>query len=141
VADHRGGSIASGDRFARAGKYREALIEYRNAIKATPTSAEAHERLADAAARAQDPQTAAGAILRVAELKPDDPGAQVRAASLYLLAGRYEEARDRAAAALEADQADANAHIVLAQALAGLHDPARSEAALRDAVRLAPGRP
>ena len=63
--------IASGDAFARAGKYREASVEYRNAIKVTPTSAEAHEKLADAAARAQDPQTAAGAILRVAELKPD----------------------------------------------------------------------
>src|SRR5439155_1171251 len=133
--------IASGDAFARAGKYREASVEYRNAIKVTPTSAEAHEKLADAAARAQDPQTAAGAILRVAELKPDDPAAQIRAASLYLLAGRYEDARDRAVAAVESDRADANAHLVLAQALAGLHDAARSEKELREAVRLAPKAP
>ena len=133
--------IASGDAFARAGKYREASVEYRNAIKVTPTSAEAHEKLADAAARAQDPQTAAGAILRVAELKPDDPAAQIRAASLYLLAGRYEDARDRAVAAVESDRADANAHLVLAQALAGLHDAARSEKELREAVRLAPEAP
>lgn len=133
--------IASGDAFARAGKYREASVEYRNAIKLTPTSAEAHEKLADAAARAQDPQTAAGAILRVAELKPDDPAAQIRAASLYLLAGRYEDARDHAVAAVESDRADANAHLVLAQALAGLHDGARSEKELREAVRLAPTAP
>jgi tetratricopeptide (TPR) repeat protein len=133
--------IASGDEFARSGKYGEATIQYRNAIKVTAASAEAHEKLADAAARARDPQTAASAILRVADLKPDDPTAQIRAASLYLLAGRYEEARDRAAAALEADHADANAHLVLAQALAGLHDAARSEEALREAVRLAPTAP
>jgi tetratricopeptide (TPR) repeat protein len=133
--------IASGDAFARAGKYGEASIEYRNAIKLTPTSAEAYEKLADAAARVQDPRTAAGAVLRVAELKPEDPAAQVRAASLYLLAGRYQEARDRAEAALEVDHTDAYAHLVLAQALTGLHDPARSEAALRDAVRLAPNAP
>jgi tetratricopeptide (TPR) repeat protein len=133
--------IASGDEFARAGKPGEASIEYRNAIKATPTSSEALEKLASAAVRAEDAQTAVGAMLRVAELKPDDPAAQVRAASLYLLAGRYEDARDRAMAAVEADQADANAHIVLAQALAGLHDEVRSETELREAVRLAPDTP
>jgi tetratricopeptide (TPR) repeat protein len=133
--------IASGDEFVRAGKYGEASIEYRNAIKTTPTSAEAHEKLADAAGRAHDSQTAARAILRVAELKPDDSGAQIRAASLYLLAGRYEDARDRATAAVDADHGDANAQLVLAQALAGLHDAASSEAALREAVRLAPDAP
>jgi tetratricopeptide (TPR) repeat protein len=133
--------IARGDTFVRAGKYPEASIEYRTAIQATPTSAEAHEKLASAAARAQDAPTAIGAMLRVAELKPEDTGAQLRAASLYLLAGRYENARDRATAALEADQADANAHIVLAQALAGLHDDVRSESELREAVRLAPEAP
>jgi len=133
--------IASGDAFARAGKYREASVEYRNAIKITPTSAEAHEKLADAAARAQDPQTAAGAILRLADLKPTDPVAQIRAASLLLLAGRYEDARDRAMMAVESDGDDANAHLLLAQALAALHDATRSENELREAVRLAPDAP
>ena len=103
--------IANGDKYARAGKYREASIDDRNAIKRTPNSTEAHEKLADAAARAEDPQTALDAVLRLGELKPDDPAAQVRAASLYLMAGRYEEARDRAAAVLETDPSNANTHI------------------------------
>src|SRR5688572_13291386 len=89
-------NVARGDEYARAGKYGEATIEYREASQLTPTLADEHEKLADAATRAQDPRTAVAAMLQVAELKPDDPAAQVRAAAVYLLAGRYEEARDRA---------------------------------------------
>src|SRR5438132_253068 len=130
--------IDAGDHYAQAGQYKEASIEYRNAIKTTPTSVEAHARLADTAARANDLSNAVGEMLRVAELNPDDVAAQVRAASIYLLAGRFEDARDRAEAALHHDSRDVGAHIVLGQALAGLHDAARSEERLTEAVRIAP---
>jgi tetratricopeptide (TPR) repeat protein len=130
--------VESGDRYARDGKYKEAAIEYRNAIKKTPDSVEAHTRLADVAARANDPATAIGEVLRIAELKPDDVVAQVRAGSVFLLAGRFDSARERAEAALRVDGTDAGAHILLGQALAALHDPKKSEASFRDAVRVAP---
>src|SRR5579872_6002803 len=68
--------IAKGDAYSRAGKYPEASIEYRTAIQATPTSAEAYERLADAAVHVQDAPTATGAMLRVAELRPTDTAAR-----------------------------------------------------------------
>ena len=94
--------IESGDRYAQQGKYQEAAIEYRNAIKRTPQSVEAHTKLAGVAARANDPATAIGEVLRLAELKPDDVAAQVRAGSVYLLAGRYDDARKSAESAIEA---------------------------------------
>src|SRR5262249_8731396 len=81
--------IENGDRYAKEDKYREAAIEYRNAIKRMPQSVEAHSKLADAAGRASDAQTAITEVLRLAELAPDDVAAQVRAGSIYLLAGRY----------------------------------------------------
>jgi tetratricopeptide (TPR) repeat protein len=130
--------IESGDKLAAEGRYADAAIEYRNAIKASPEAAAAYQRLADAAAHTDDAPTAVGALLRVAELKPDDPVAQVRAASLYLLAGQFEEARNRATAALDLNQTDAAAHLLLGQALAGLHDVESGEIALTEAVRLAP---
>ena len=130
--------IASGDEFARQGKLKEAAIEYRNAIKRKPQSIDAHAKLADVSARANDAPTAIGEVLRLAELKPDDVAAQVKAGSVYLLAGRFADARARAESALRIDATDAGAHILLGQALAGLHDPKRSEASFRDAVRLAP---
>jgi tetratricopeptide (TPR) repeat protein len=130
--------IESGDRYAKQGKYREAAIEYRNAIKRTPQSLEAHSKLADAAARANDTPTAVGEVLRLAELAPGDVAAQVRAGSIYLLAGRYDEAKKSAETALRVDATDASAHILLGQALAALHDPQKSEASFREAVRVAP---
>src|SRR4029078_11997806 len=61
-------SIENGDGYAKKGSYREAAIEYRNAVKAFPGSVEAHASLADAAARADDPQTAMVELLQVARL-------------------------------------------------------------------------
>jgi tetratricopeptide (TPR) repeat protein len=133
--------IADGDRLAGAGKYAAAAIEYRNAIRLTPSSVEAQEKLADVASRAGQPALALQTLLRVADLKPDDRSAQLRAASIYLLSGRYEESRARAEAAIQVDETDATAHFVLGEALAGLHEPARSEASLREAIRLAPALP
>ena len=130
--------IESGDRYAQQGKYKDAAIEYRNAIKRTPQSVEAHARLADVSAKANDAATAISEVLRLAELKPDDVAAQVRAGSVYLLTGRFADARNRAESALRIDRADAGAHLLLGQALAGLRDPNESEASLREAVRLAP---
>jgi tetratricopeptide (TPR) repeat protein len=133
--------IASGDDHARKGELKKAVVEYRNAIKTTPDSAEAQNKLADAASRANDPDLAVPAIVKAAALNPDDVTAQVRAASLYLLAGRYEEARDHARAALRADVTAADAHIVLGHSLAALHDAAASGEALAAAVRIAPDSP
>src|SRR5437588_1012450 len=98
--------VESGDQYAKAGKYKEAVIEYRNAIKYSPQSVEAHARLADAAAHSNDAATAVGEVLRIAELKPNDVAAQVRAGSVYLLAGRFDDARARAESALRVDAGD-----------------------------------
>jgi tetratricopeptide (TPR) repeat protein len=130
--------IESGDRYAKEGRYREAAIEYRNAIKRTPQSVEAHSKLAEAASRANDTETAIGEVLRLAELAPGDVAAQVRAGSIYLLAGRYDQAKKSAETALRVDSSAASAHILLGQALAALHDSQKSETSFREAVRVAP---
>src|SRR4051812_16234031 len=130
--------LESGDRYSKSGQFKEAAIEYRNAIKQTPQSVEAHAKLADVSGRANDRETAIRETLQVAELDPGDVSAQVRAGTVFLLAGRFTDARDRAEAALRVDRTAAPAHILLGEALAGLHDSTRSEASLREAVRIAP---
>src|SRR4029077_10560208 len=50
--------LASGDEYAQAGQYKEAAIEYRNALKASPKSATPHLRLGELAMRAHDGETA-----------------------------------------------------------------------------------
>src|SRR5262245_52357569 len=105
--------IASGDEYAQAGKYKQAVIEYRNAAKATPELPEPHAKLAAASLRARDVQTAATEYLRAAELAPDNAEAQVRAASMFLLTGHVNEAKERAEAALRLAPNDADAHLAL----------------------------
>ena len=133
--------IASGDRYASQQKYKEAAIEYRNAIKLVPNAPEAHEKLAGVSGEMQDTPTALAEVLRVADLRPDDPKAQLRAAAVFVLAGRFADARSRAESALKLGidpGKTSDAHVVLGEALAGLHDPEESEAHLREAVRLSP---
>jgi cellulose synthase operon protein C len=133
--------VADGNRLSRAGQYREASLEYRRAVALAPSSIEAVEKLADAATRSNQPAVAADAWLRLAELEPADGTAQVRAASIYLLSHRFDESRARAEAAVQANETDPDARIVLGQALAGLHEHLASETSLREAIRLAPARP
>jgi tetratricopeptide (TPR) repeat protein len=128
----------NGDRYATAGRLKDAAIEYRNAIRQTPDAVELHAKLAAVSARTNDVQTVIRELVQIAELAPSDPAAQVQAGSVYLLAGRFSDARERAEAALRVKGDDATAHVLLGQALAGLHDAERSEASFREAVRLAP---
>jgi tetratricopeptide (TPR) repeat protein len=133
--------LASGDAYAKAGQYKEAAIQYRNAAKVTPQSSAAHEKLADVSMHEHDRDTAAIEYLRAADLDPGNGAAQVRAASIYLLAGRFAEARDFAQAALRISPREVSAHVVLGEALNALHDATRGEASLREAVAIAPQSP
>ena len=65
--------IESGDRYANAGQFKEAAIEYRNAIKRTPQSVDAHAKLAEVAGRANDPDTAIRQRLSAAVLPEEGP--------------------------------------------------------------------
>jgi tetratricopeptide (TPR) repeat protein len=107
--------VANGDRYATAGRLKDAAIEYRNAIKQTPGAVELHAKLAQVSARTSDVQTVVRELLQIAELAPTDPAAQVQAGSVYLLAGRFADARDRAEAALRVKGDDAPAHLIDAE--------------------------
>lgn len=119
------------------GKVAEAVIEYRNAIKADPRSGEARFELAKALEGSGDPQ-AAREYLRAAELLPNRPDVQLRAGALLLEWSRFEEARKHADTALAADPSLVDAQILRAFALAGLKD---MEGAITELERASEGAP
>lgn len=84
--------IASGDAFAQKGQWSAAAIEYRNALKRTPDSADAHAKLAEAASKTGDLQTLASERLWAAAQQPRDLAAHVAAGKACLAAGRFGEA-------------------------------------------------
>src|SRR5207245_2704457 len=63
--------VHSGDRYADAGKYAEAAIEYRNAIQQDPLAADVREKLGDVLLKSGNFPGALGEFVRAADLRAD----------------------------------------------------------------------
>lgn len=120
-------AVAKQEHFERAeqyvaeGKLPEAIIEYRNAVQIDPRFGQARYRLAEAYAQRGDSRAAFGEYVRAADLL-DDVEVQIKAGSLLVLAGRYEDAKARADVALTKEPENTAALILRANAMAGLKD-------------------
>src|SRR5262249_16814017 len=87
--------LASGDRYVAQKKYKEAVVEYRNAIQKDPRFAEARLKLAGTYEQVGDAANAAREFVRVADLLPSDDDVQVKAGRYLFLGGRFEDAKSR----------------------------------------------
>jgi tetratricopeptide (TPR) repeat protein len=130
--------LRSGDRYASEKKFREAIVEYRNAIQQDPRYGEARLKLGDSYVEVGDVANAYREYLRAADLLPDNFEAQLKAGELLLMAEQYEDARARADKALAAAPANVKAQILRANALAGLNDVEQALAQIEEAIRSAP---
>ena len=133
-------SIASGDRYAAEKKFKEAVIEYRNAVQADPRSGDARLKLADAYLQLKELPNAYSETIRAADLLPDNLDAQLKAAAFLMLANKYEDARTRAQNVLTKDPRNVQAQIVLGNATAGMKDLDAAVADMEEAIRLDPAR-
>ncbi|MET0213331.1 MAG: tetratricopeptide repeat protein, partial [Vicinamibacterales bacterium] len=130
--------VASGDAYVAKNSRDEAIIQYRNAIKARPQWAEAHYKLAQTYQAAGDYVNAYSEYARAADLEPTNTEAQIRAGTLLLVAGEFDAARTRAELALKADPTFAPAHILLGNSHAGLNELASAMKQIEQAITLAP---
>jgi tetratricopeptide (TPR) repeat protein len=107
--------LTSGSKYMAAGKYQEAVIQFRNAIEIDPRFAAAHYRLAQAYGKLQAPQQTYRELLATVELEPGNADAQLQLAAFFLAAGKYDEAQKAAEKVLAADPRNAKAHAVLGE--------------------------
>jgi tetratricopeptide (TPR) repeat protein len=114
--------LASGDSYVQQGKLNEAVIEYRNAIQQDARFGDARYKLADVYTRLNDLPNAMREYIRAADLLPDRADVQLKAGTMLLLAGRYDDAKARAQQALKVEPRNLDAHILLGNATAGLKD-------------------
>src|SRR4029077_4751112 len=121
--------------YMKAGKYPEAVIQFRNALQKDPRAGDVREKLGEALLQTGDIVNALGEYTRAADLRLDDVALQVKAGKLLLLAGRFDDARARADKALAKDAKNIDALILSANALAGLKDPAGAIAQVEEAIR------
>ena len=82
--------VASGNEYFDAERYNEAIIEFRNAVRADPDHRTARRYLARAYMRAGRSVEAVGPMIRAADLVPDDLDYQIEVASLLLLSASEE---------------------------------------------------
>jgi tetratricopeptide (TPR) repeat protein len=126
------------DSYVARRQYKEAIIEYRNALKATPDAAAVRYKLGRAYQDSGDPVQAYAAFARAADLDPSNVDAQMRAGTLLLVAREFEAARTRAELVLKANPNHAPAHILLGNALAGLNETAPALRQIEQAISLDP---
>lgn len=133
--------VKSGDAYAAQYKYREATLEYRNALALDPRFGEARSKLAAAYTKLGDAKGAYREYIRAADLLPADATAQLRAGEMLLLAHKYEDARARADQALALQPGNVEAHVLKGNSLAGLQNLDAAVAEVEAAVAADPDRP
>src|SRR6185436_3818559 len=85
--------VASGDEYSKQNRRDEAVIQYRNAIKARPEWSVPHDKLAQAYQAAGDYVNAYGEYARAADLDPSNVEAQIKAGTLLLVSGDFAAAQ------------------------------------------------
>jgi tetratricopeptide (TPR) repeat protein len=130
--------LTRGNAYAAERKYREAIVEYLNAIRLDPKFGSAHARLADAYFRHDESRLALREYIIAADLMTTDLSAQLNAAQALLLAGSYQDAQGRADKALAIDLRNATAQLIRANAFAGLKDTNAAIQQLQDLVATNP---
>jgi len=132
--------VRSGDAYFATNRYKDAIIQYRNALKQDPRFGEARFKLAETYLRDNDPAGAYHEYIRAADLMPEDVDAQLKAAQMLLLARQFQDAKTRADGILANDPRNVQALIVRGNALAGLNDLDGAIGQLEDAVTIDPDR-
>jgi len=106
--------LESGNRYFEKGKYREAAIQFSNAIQVDPNFANAHYKLAQSYVQMQAWPNAYRELRRTVDLDPDNTKAQLDLGGFLLGAHSYDEARATIEKILQKDPNNADAHMLLA---------------------------
>jgi tetratricopeptide (TPR) repeat protein len=127
-----------GNQYAAEKRDEYAVIEYANAVRLDPKFGEARLKLAETYERMNNPRAAFPEFIRAADALPDDRNAQIKAAQILVLGGRFEDAKARVTKLLAKNPRDLDALILRANAMALLKDPAGAIAEVEEALKIQP---
>jgi len=133
--------VRQGDKYMASKKVDDAIIEYRRAVQVAPKYGEARKKLADAYASIDDIRNALPEYVRAADLLQDDTELQLKAGTLLLLGGRFQDAKTRARVVLKQNPKDFRALVLLGNALAGLRQLGDAIDVAERAAQVEPDRP
>ncbi len=127
-----------GDGYVQQNKFREAVIEYKNAVRATPDNPAIHWKIAKAASQVGDPSTIFTSLSRVMQLDSTDFDAQWSLGDFYLAAGKRDEASKLAESLLAARPQHPAGYLLRADLALGADRVADAIRLLKQAAELDP---
>ena len=104
--------LKRGDAYVKEEKFKEAVIEYKNAVKAVPKDPIAHLKLAKASLEAKDIRTAFAELQKTVELDPNNFEALGKLGEIYVMGGKKDEAAQIADIGSEERRVGKECHVV-----------------------------
>ena len=132
--------LESGKRYAAESKYKEAAIQFSNALKVDRNFAEAHYQLGTAYLKMGSVMPAYAELNRVVALQPGNLQARIDLGNLLLAGKLPDRAREQANAVLAIKNDDADAYALLANIAAVKGDRADALAQIQHALSIEPNK-
>jgi tetratricopeptide (TPR) repeat protein len=129
----------SGNRYFVGQKYREAAIQFQNALQANPLFVAAHYQLAQCYLKLGNANGAYQELSRTVDLQPDNLQARIDLGNLLFVGRNFEKARENAQFVLEKDPNEPQAYTLLANVDAQLGNLKDSLEEMQKAIDLSPG--
>jgi tetratricopeptide (TPR) repeat protein len=133
--------FAAGQNYMKNGKYGDAAIEFRNAVRLDPRFVEAYYQLAHADMALNDWSAAYATLAKTIDLDPTRLDVRLDRGRLYLAAREFDQAEDEATFILKQEPKDAGAYQLLGAALIGQQKPDLALAAFSKLTELRPNDP
>ena len=106
--------LESGQRYSTEGKYREAAIQFQNALKIDKNFPDAHYALAKAYEHLSESSAAYAELARTVDLQPTNYAAHIDLGNLLLAGGKIDDAQTHANAVMAAQPNNPDVHALLA---------------------------
>jgi cellulose synthase operon protein C len=132
--------LESGQRYFDKGQYREAAIQFENAIQVDDRFAEAHYKLGLTALKLEQWNSAYQELAKTLELQPDQYAAHLEIANLLILGRQYGEAKQHLDLLAEKQPSNPDVFIARSNYDSGIGNPAAALADLQKAIQLDPSR-
>ncbi len=135
--------LERGDKYFQAGKYNEALIEYKNVIQIDPRDATGHYKVAVTYLKIggiANLRSGFAELTKTVEYDPELADAQFKLGELYLLSGEVNKAKEKAELALELNPDSAESQALLGKTFVVGKDVDQGIEALQEAIKLDPKR-
>jgi cellulose synthase operon protein C len=132
--------LESGQRYYDKGQYREAEIQFENAIQVDSRFADAHYKVALAAMKLQQWPTAYQELLTTVQLQPDQYAAHLDMANLLIMGRQFNEAKEHLDLLAQKQPDNPDVYIARANYYAATSNTTAALADMQKALQLDPNR-